>query len=376
MKLTVKPHKIYDRKFTNWETEVRNKWVYDDFVSDEAYCKEWISVTCLAYHEPTDSVYIGIGSFSKELLWRLDCKTGKIESVGYEKVGDRYDGKFHRSLILDGDEIYAGAALFHDVDKQFVAKGGRIVKYDINKKEFEFLGLPCERIYIQSMTYDKKRKMLYGFGASPEVFWKFDIEKREGGLVAYIGSGAEFAESHNPVVDDDGNVYGILRAFAFETGPDSLRLFCYHADTDTMEFLPISLPKKDANDKANIDCAINGGDGYLYFGTTSAQLIRFDPKERTCEVLHSVPGARRLAGLDRNPKDGYLYGITGEDYDTKLFCYDTKNNKLLWEEEFVSENGERPVRIHYMTFSPDGRLFAGENDNHDRSCYLWECHIG
>ena len=77
MKLTVKPHKIYDRKFTNWETEVRNKWVYDDFVSDEAYCKEWISVTCLAYHEPTDSVYIGIGR---------NCYGGSIARLGKLKV--------------------------------------------------------------------------------------------------------------------------------------------------------------------------------------------------------------------------------------------------------------------------------------------------
>ncbi len=378
MELQIKAHKIYDGRFDNWNSEVKNKWVYDDFVVDPHYAKEWISVTCSAYHADSDSVYIGIGSFSKELLWKLDRKTGKIESVGYEKVGDRYDGKFHHSIEIDGDDLYAGPALFHDIDKQFVAKGGRVVHYNIKTGEFEFLGLPCERIYIQSLTMDRKRRMLYGFGASPEVFWKFDIDKREGGMVAYIGSGAEFAESHNPVIDDRGRVwgtYGILRAFAFETGPDSVRLFCYDPDQDKMEFLPLSLPREGCDEKSIPDVAINGGDGYLYFGTTQGQLVRFDPEKRETKSLYLNKTGRRLAGLARNPADGLLYGITGEDYDVKLFCYDTAQEALLWERPFQTPEGDGPVRIHHMIFTPDGVLYAGENDNHDRSCYLWECSM-
>ena len=59
----------------------------------------------------------------------------------------------------------------------------------------------------------------------------------------------------------------------------------------------------------------------------------------------------------------------------KLICYDTKNEKLLWEEYIVDENGERPMRLHHMICTPDGTLYAGENDNHLRSGYLWEMKV-
>ena len=52
-------------------------------------------------------------------------------------------------------------------------------------------------------------------------------------------------QAHNPVIDKDGNVwgtYGILRAFSYRTGPDSLRLFRYSPDTDEMTFFDHGLP--------------------------------------------------------------------------------------------------------------------------------------
>ncbi|MDO8542200.1 MAG: hypothetical protein Q7S40_17310 [Opitutaceae bacterium] len=33
--------------------------------------------------------------------------------------------------------------------------------------------------------------------------------------------------------------------------------------------------------------------------------------------------------------------------------------------------GQRPARIHELTVDDEGRVFLGENDNHDRSSYLW-----
>ena len=378
MQLKVRTHKIYDAHFDNWEQEVQDKWVYDDFVADPLYSKEWISVTSLAYHEKSDAVYIGIGSFSKELLWKLDRRTGKVESMGYENIGDRYDAKFHRSLEIDGDVIYAGAALFHDPDKQFVAKGGRIVRYDIETGKFEFLGLPCPRIYIQSMALDRERKMLYGFGASPEVFWKFDLNTMEGGPVAYISSGAEFIEAHNPVIDDRGRVwgtYGILRAFAYDVGPDSVRLFCYDPETDTVDFTKISLPNGKDGSKSIPDHSMNGGDGYLYFGLTRGALMRFDPETREVKTLYENAEGRRMAGMCIG-KDGNLYLTTGEEDEiVKLVCYDLKNETVLWEKPIETEDGERPMRIHHMISAADGTLFAGENDNHHRSGYLWEISV-
>jgi hypothetical protein len=372
-------YKIYDCRFDNWKSEVHDKWVYDDFIKSEGYKKYWVSVTSLAYHAKSRCVYMGLGSFSNELLWKFDRESKRIENVGYEKFADQYDAKFHRSLEMDGDTIYAASALFHDVDRQFDAKGGRLVSYDINSGRFELISIPTERIYIQSMALDKKNKKVYGFGASPEVFWSHDLKGNKSKFIAYIGSGAELCQSHNPVIDDDGRVwgtYGILRAFAYDTGPDSIRLFCYDPEKDSMEFFKYGLPKTDYSDKARPDTALNGGDGFIYFGTEGGVLARLDPRNGEVIKLCKPTESRRLAGLARNNNDGLLYGICGEDGDVQLFAFDTEKKKIVDIQPFADiDNGEMPVRIHHMIISDDGVIYAGENDNVNRPGYLWECII-
>lgn len=373
----VNTYKIYDVRFDNWIKEVHDKWVYDDFINHEAYRKYWISLTSLAYHEKSGNIYIGIGSFSNELLWRFDREKGKIESLGYERFADQYDAKFHRSLEIDGDTLYAATALLHDVDKQFEAKGGRLVSYDIATNQYRLLSVPVERVYIQSIALDRVNKMIYGFGASPEVFWSYDLKKNKSKFIAHIGSGMEFAQAHNPVIDDQGRIwgtYGILRAFAYSTGPDSIRLFCYDPGNDSMEFFKYGLPKENYEDKARPDTSYNGGDGYIYFGTEAGTLARLDPKSGEVKKLCRPAANRRLAGLARSKKDGLLYGTCGEGYRTELFAYDTEKEKLIGKKQIINaETGEKPVRIHHLVITDDGVIYAGENDNRDRPGYLWEC---
>ncbi len=377
-KFEARHYAIYDAKFDNWASEVHDKWVYDDFKADPKYSKEWISVTSVGYHEPSDTVFAGIGSFERELLWKFDRTGKKFSSCGYEKVAGPFDAKFHRSLEIDGDTLYAGTALFHDIDKQFEAEGGRLVSYDIPSGRFETLCVPVERVYIQSIALDKKRRVIYGFGAVPEVFWSYDLDGKKSKFIAYIGSGAEFCEAHCPVIDDDGCVwgtYGILRAFAYDTGPDSIRLFKYDPRTGEMKFFKHGLVKTCYEDKAKPDTALNIGDGYIYFGTDYGTLQRVDPKTGEAELLcvPSTKGSNRLAALAQNPKDGLLYGVTGSHYDTELFCYDQKAGKLLGTADIVDvDTGDRPDKIHNMIFTPDGTIYGGENDNNDRSGYLWE----
>lgn len=379
LKADINIHKIYDCRFDNWMNEVHDKWIYDDFLNSDTYRKYWISITSLAYDAKNNDIYLGIGSFSNELLWKLNRNTNKIESLGYEKFADRYDAKFHRSLEIDGNSLYCASALFHDVDRQFEAKGGRLLRFDIPSQTYELAAIPVDRIYIQSIALDKKRQVIYGFGASPEVFWKHDLSSGKSNLIAYIGSGAEFAQAHNPVIDDRGRVwgtYGILRAFAYDTGPDSLRLFCYDPDSDKMEFFKYGLPRLGIKDKSKPDTALNGEDGYIYFGTEEGALVRLNPENAELKLLCKPGNSRRLAGLVRSKKDGYLYGITGEDYDVSLFSYDTKNEKLLDVVPFYEQKtGQRPVRIHHAVITDDNVIYAGENDNRDRPGYLWECII-
>lgn len=375
--LKVNSYKIYDVTFSNWMEEVHDKWVYDDFMNDEKYKKYWISLTSLAYHRKSDSIYIGIGSFSNELLWKFNRDTKKFENLHYEKFADKYDAKFHRSLEIDGDKIYAATALFHDVDKQFEAKGGRLVSYDISTKKYELLAIPTDRIYIQSIALDRINKVIYGFGASPEVFWSHNLRENKSKFIAYIGSGAEFIQAHNPVIDDDGKVwgtYGILRAFSYDVGPDSIRLFCYDPKQDSMEFFKYGLPKENYKDKAKPDISYNGGDGYIYFGTEAGILARLDPKTGEVKKLCKPTNSRRLAGLVRNKKDGLLYGTCGDDFDTEIFAYDTEKEMLVDKKPIIdTETGERPVRIHHIVITDDGVIYGAENDNRNRPGYLWEC---
>ena len=91
MKLkNVSHYAIYDQKFDNWKSEVLDRWTYDDFVRDPQYKKKWISITSLAYHQPSDAVYLGIGSFSAELLWKFDRKAKTITSCSNRRIAGRY----------------------------------------------------------------------------------------------------------------------------------------------------------------------------------------------------------------------------------------------------------------------------------------------
>lgn len=378
MKIKVNHYKLYDEQFSNWWSEVDNSWVYDDFMADQKYKKAWISLTTLACHDAEDAVYVGMGSFSNELLWRFDRNTKKFESMGYEKVGDKYDCKFHRSLEIDDDGmIYAAPALFHDIDKQFEANGGRLLRFDTKTRKFEFLDLPFERAYVQSIALDRKRGIVYGFGALPEVFWRYDISTGKSKFIAYLGNGAELSQAHCPVIDDKGCVwgsYGIVRAFAYDQGPDSLRMFRYNPDHDKMDFFKFGLPPV-RSDKGKIDTALNGNDGFLYFGTVGGSLVRFNP-ETLESKSYGCPGSKgRLTGLVRG-KDELLYGISGDAHEVFLFTFDTIRECFVDIIPFFDrETGISPDKIHHMVMTADGVIYAGENDNNSRSSYLWECII-
>ena len=187
-----------------------------------------------------------------------------------------------------------------------------------------------------------------------------------------IGSGAELTESHNPVIDDRGRVwgtYGILRAFAFETGPDSVRLFCYDPDQDKMEFLPLSLPREGCD--GNPFRRRHQRRGRLpLFGTTQGQLVRFDPEKRGAKSLYLNKTGRRLT-VWRATRPTVCSTASRARITTSSCSADTAQEALCGSGPFKRRR-RRSVRIHHMIFTPDGVLYAGENDNHDRSCYLWE----
>jgi hypothetical protein len=377
--LKSKAHKIVDHRFDNWENEVEGKWVYDDFLRNEHYRQGWISLTSLLSDEQNKQLYVGLGSFDTNLLYAFDRVSGTFRNLNYSAVADPFDAKFHCSLEMDeSGDIFGALAQFHDIDKQFVAKGGRLVKYIPSTSTYEFLGVPVDGAYIQSIALDRKRRKIYGFTLSPEYLFEHDLAAGTSHIVMTVGNSFELCQSHNPVIDDDGNVwgtYGITRAFCYETGIDSIRLFKYNPDDGRVDFLDHGLPRIGSKDKGTVDRAINIGDGYLYFGGVAGSFSRLDPRTGETKSYGKPCPNKRLAGLCLG-KDGNIYGVGGDNYYVTVFRFDPQSERLETLGRIFDETiQDGPVRIHTAVMTDDGILYCGENDNNYRSSYLWEVQI-
>lgn len=377
--LKSRAYKITDQRFDNWEEDVEGKWIYDDFIQHNDYKHGWISLTSLLNDEQHKSIYVGIGAFDTNLLYTFDRETKTFTDLQYKAVADPYDAKFHCSLEMDTNgDVYGALAQFHDVDKQFIAKGGRIVKYSPSTRTYEFLGIPVEGAYIQSIALDRKRRMIYGFTLSPEYLFQHNLATGKSEIVMNIGNSFELCQSHNPVIDDEGNVwgtYGITRAFLYDMGIDSIRLFKYNPDDGQVQFFKHGLPRIGGKDKGKVDRAINIGDGYLYFGGVSGSFSRLNPANGEVKSYGKPCPNMRLAGLCYG-KDGYIYGAGGDHYYVTVFRFDPVSERIETLGRIFDETiGEAPVRIHTMTITDDGVLYCGENDNNYRSSYLWEVQI-
>jgi len=374
--LQSRAYKIVDQSFTDWESEVEGKWAYADIIRRKDYVHGWISITSLLNDEAGGRIYAGIGSFDTNLLYAFDRGTRTFENLHYRKVADRYDAKFHCSLEMDGNgDVYGAVAQFHDLDLQFVAKGGRVVKYDPADGSYQFLGTPVPGSYIQSLALDRRRRRLYGFTLSPEYLFELDLTTGQSRVVMTVGNSFELCQPHNPVLDDDGYVwgtYGITRAFLYDTGEDSIRLFKYDPDSGEVEFFRYGLPRIGHGDKGKVDRAINIGDGYLYFGGVSGSFSRLNPRTGEIKSYGKPCPNRRLAGLCAG-KDGCLYGVGGDQYYVTVFRFHPGTERLETLGRIYDETiQDAPARIHAITMTDDGVLFCGENDNNYRSSYLWE----
>ena len=71
--------------------------------------------------------------------------------------------------------IYGATACLHDCDEYLKAPGGKIFKYDPNRKQIEILGIPVAHNYIQTIALDKKRKIICGFSFPVEKFFRYDL---------------------------------------------------------------------------------------------------------------------------------------------------------------------------------------------------------
>lgn len=336
-------------------------------VADPDLYRNRIAFDTLLYCKQENKIYLGLMAFDSDIFYRFNPESNSFESLGYSKVGEKYEVKIHRSLVDDGDHfIYGATAGLHDVSLRNKAPGGRLFRYDKKTQSIEFLGIPCPHEYIQTITLDPERKILYGLTYPVFKFFRFDIETRKTIDFGYIGS-----ITHISALDDQGRFWGTWHQRYHY-------LFYYDPNINGMNFFDHGLPLEGGNvmypGAGPVDCMINGQDGYLYIGTTSGALIRLDPRNAKCEYLGKPYPEQRMPSLEIG-SNGLIYGCGGDKGKTYIFSYDRGKSSFQILGQIQAPDGLKCYRTHDMCIVGNNRFFIGETDHPRRAGYLWECRL-
>ena len=378
-------HIYKNSRFDNWESEVQGNWTIEDLRANTDYCNDWISFDSLAWDETSKKLYIGLTSINNDIFHVFDAHTKQFHSLNFRRISNKYDAKFHHSLEIDKDgSIYAATALLHDIDQQFSAPGGKILRYDPREDLYKVLDIPVAYQYIQSIKLDPQRRLIYGFTYPAEYFFCYDIEAHRSRILAYIGNGVMICQPHGSALDGQGRLWatwGESRAFEDIVGPSPVRIFCYDPDSEQFTWYKHGFPKVHQDDPARVDHMFCGHDGLIYVGTVAGGFSRLNPADGSVENLGQPYPGERLAGLVQAP-DGLIYGAGNSGYgqdrkgEARIFVFDPLNKHL---EDlgpiFDAKLDLGAVKVHMLVATKDGTLYAGENDNIYRSSYLWEINI-
>lgn len=331
--------------------------------------KRRYSITCMAFHPGRGSIFCGVTNTGMNILHEFSLKSGKFRSTGFQKFGEDNEVKIHKGLWLDEQEnaLYFGTATLSDIPKLIEAPGGKLVRYDIDAKKFENLGIPVTGSYIQATNYDKQRQLMYSFSIWDLNFSVWSLKKNKLRRTHPMGSIVHIAG-----VDDDGGIWGTYAV-------NKHAFFRYDPDKDSFTCPPdCALPsaRKAANlmyaGAGPVDSMINGGDGLMYVGSAMGELYSLDPKTFEIQYLGRPFPANRMPSLVIGA-DGLIYGVGGDDNATSVFRYDRQSRafEVLGR---VAAGDITCYRPHELLIV--GRTaYVGETDNPKRSGYLWECRF-
>lgn len=381
--MKVRALKLRDESFgTEWAEAVENRWVYEDFKRNEKWRRGWISFDCALYSPGDDRVYCGVTSFDSDIFTAYDRRAGRFVDLGVRHLWNGFDAKFHRSLLRGGDgAIYAAVALLHCIDRFEEAPGGAVIRYEPATGRIEKLGIPVPHVYIQSLVIDERRRTAYGLGFHPQCLLAFDLDRHAGRFLGYITSGAGGGiMSENLAIDDAGCVWscwGLTRAWAYDTGPDAVRLCKYDPHADRIVFFQKGLPRPDGRHGfVEPESFHNFGDGWIYAGGRDGALYRIDPATADAEHLCApvVDRPTRLASLVK-AEEGTAYGVVGRDGRCDLVRFDYRRGGFELLGPVREPGGAAMHQCHDIVMAGDGTLYACENDNVARSGYLWEISL-
>jgi len=295
-------------------------------------------------------------------------------------VRNPYDAKFHRSLVRwekDGC-LYAAIALLHDPDRYWEAPGGALVRYNPETGDICKLAIPLPHIYIQSICLDQKQGVIYGQAAFPERMFKFDLitgRSEDLGPLAGIG----FGQGENVELDDEGCAWAgwmMTRAWQSTPGVDAHRLCKYDPRQGRIIYFKAGLSNPDGSyGFQKVEGIFNLGGGKLFASGGNGAIYRINPKTGMGRCLGTPIQDRpsRLSSLVLGT-DGAAYGVTGRDGRCEVIRFDPRREtyKLLGP---VTNGRDACWQVHNVAMTPDGTLFACENDNPNRSGYLWEIKL-
>jgi hypothetical protein len=380
--MKIKALKYRDEHFGNqWFDEIEDHWEYDKFLATPGWRKNWISFDSVLHNATDDRVYLGITSFDADIFRAYDRTTGQFLDLGCSGIAHPQDAKFHRSLVKwekDGC-LYAAIALLHDVDRYWDAPGGAIVKYEPATGNLEKLGIPLPHVYIQSICLDQARGVIYGQSFTPERLFRFDLATRQSQDLGPISSGMVMAQGENVELDDESCVWcgwHATRAWQNVSGVDSHRLAKYDPRTGRIHYLDAGLPNPDGRyGYTKVEGLFNLGTGCLFASGGNGSLYRVDPQTGQGTYLGTPIADRpsRLTSLRLAP-DGKAYGVTGRAGQCEVIRFDPRSEK--YELIGAVTDGDEPCwQVHDVTITPDGVLYAGENDNPRRSGYVWEIQL-
>lgn len=382
--MQIRAHKFINTQYpgNSWDSKIENRWNYQDFLDHPEWGRDWISFDGVVYHAGSDRVFCGLTRFDGDIFYAWDRKAEKFAALGFDKVMDRYDAKFHRAMELgaNGNRLYLATALLHDVDRWSEAPGGGVYCHDIASGETEKLGIPIAHNYIQSAVLDEKRGVLYCLHFTPEWLSAFDLKTRTARPLGPLSGGMQMAQGENLVLDDEGCVWcswAATKAWQSSLGKDAARLCKYDPAADRMVYFNHGLPRPDGTHGfARVEGLFNLGTGKLYASGANGSLFRIEPADGHVEYLGTPISDRRsrLTSLAMHA-DGCAYGITGRDGDCRLLRFDPRTEKYELIGSRIEADGEALFQCHDVTLTPDGVLFAGENDHPSRSSFLWEIHL-
>jgi hypothetical protein len=235
-------------------------------------------------------------------------------------------------------------------------------------------------VYIQSIAVDETRGVLYAMHFTPERLSRMDLATGAAEDLGAIGSGLAMAQGENIVLDDQGCAWcgwNATRAWQSEPGPDAARLCRFSPHSGRIEFFRTGLPRRDGSRGfAKVEGLFNLGAGCLHASGDNGSLYRIDTRtaEATCLGTPIADRPSRLTSLALH-RDGFAYGVTGRAGNCRLLRFDPQRGTWELGGPIVAPDGTAMWQCHDVTITPDGTLYAGENDHPRRPGYLWEIRV-